>query len=70
MDKQSLSAASWVKSSFSGNNGGNCLELAPAFPGLAPVRDSKIAETGPVLPFTRPAWASFVTAVQQGELSA
>ncbi|KPC70502.1 hypothetical protein ADL35_38495 [Streptomyces sp. NRRL WC-3753] len=70
MDQQSLSAASWVKSSFSGNNGGNCLELAPAFPGLAPVRDSKIAETGPVLPFTRPAWASFVSAVQQGALSA
>ncbi|RZE12694.1 DUF397 domain-containing protein [Streptomyces albidoflavus] len=59
-----------MKSSYSGNNGGNCLELAPEFPALAPVRDSKTAETGPVLPFTRPAWASFVSAVQQGELSA
>ncbi|AWL33939.1 DUF397 domain-containing protein [Streptomyces albidoflavus] len=70
MNKQSLSATEWVKSSYSGHDGGNCLELAPAFPGLAPVRDSKIAETGPVLPFTRPAWASFVTAVQQDELTA
>ncbi|MFE4399712.1 DUF397 domain-containing protein, partial [Kitasatospora sp. NPDC056808] len=41
MDKYSLSATRWIKSSYSGNNGGDCLELAPAFPGLAPVRDSK-----------------------------
>lgn len=70
MNRENLNAAAWIKSSYSGANGGDCIELAPAFPGLAPVRDSKIAETGPVLPFTRPAWASFVAAVQQDQLPA
>ncbi|WP_373420856.1 DUF397 domain-containing protein, partial [Streptomyces scabiei] len=30
-----------MKSSHSGDNGGNCIEVAPGFPGLVPVRDSK-----------------------------
>ncbi len=63
MDQQSLSAASWVKSSYSGNNGGNCLELALSVPDFAPVRDSKQAAHGPVIPFTRPAWTAFVSAL-------
>ncbi|MGW9419820.1 DUF397 domain-containing protein [Streptomyces koyangensis] len=58
-----LSAARWTKSSHSGNNGGNCVELTLAVSGFAPVRDSKIAETGPVIPFTRPAWTAFVSAL-------
>ncbi|WP_309235564.1 DUF397 domain-containing protein [Streptomyces sp. TRM64462] len=41
--------------------------MAPAIPGLVPVRDSK-APDGPVVAFGRDAWASFVGAVQAGDL--
>ncbi|MFG2091902.1 DUF397 domain-containing protein [Spirillospora sp. NPDC048824] len=35
-----LSNATWRKASLSGENGGNCVELA-GFPGAVAVRDSK-----------------------------
>ncbi|MFC5668524.1 DUF397 domain-containing protein, partial [Kitasatospora misakiensis] len=35
-----LADARWRKSSFSGQ-GGECVEVAPDFPGVVPVRDSK-----------------------------
>jgi hypothetical protein len=52
----------WVKSSFSGNGGGNCLEWMPsavAHSGLVPVRDSKSPE-GPALVVSSGAWSAFV----------
>ncbi|MYW61160.1 MULTISPECIES: DUF397 domain-containing protein [unclassified Streptomyces] len=58
-----LTHAHWTKSSHSGANGGDCLELALAISGFAPVRDSKHASHGPVIPFTRPAWTTFVSAL-------
>ncbi|MGW9658036.1 DUF397 domain-containing protein [Streptomyces albidoflavus] len=58
-----LTQAHWTKSSHSGHDGGNCLELALAISGFAPVRDSKHTDGGPVIPFTRPAWAAFVSAL-------
>lgn len=60
-----LAGASWSKSSYSGN-GGQCVEVAPSFPGLMPVRDSKNPH-GPALVFPADAWESFVTAVRSGE---
>ncbi|MEU9079639.1 DUF397 domain-containing protein [Kitasatospora sp. NPDC004745] len=57
--------ARWVKSSFS-QQGGNCVEIAPAFPGVMPVRDSKDPE-GPVLLFPADAWRAFVAAAAAGE---
>ncbi|UUS34937.1 DUF397 domain-containing protein [Streptomyces changanensis] len=57
-----------MKSSYSGNNSGNCIEIAPAFPGAVPVRDSK-DPFGPVLAFDRAAWAAFVGAVRDGGLA-
>lgn len=60
-----LSSASWVKSSYS-QQGGDCVEIAPDFAGLAPVRDSKDPE-GPALVFSASAWGSFVAAVRSGE---
>ncbi|MEV0280021.1 DUF397 domain-containing protein [Streptomyces sp. NPDC050610] len=55
-----LSVATWVKSSYSGNNGGDCVEVArgAGFP-VVPVRDSKNPQ-GPVLRVSPEAWASFV----------
>ncbi|WP_241826885.1 DUF397 domain-containing protein [Streptomyces graminilatus] len=34
--------------------------MAPDFPGVVPVRDSKAASSGPVMVVTRAAWAEFV----------
>ncbi|WP_431981156.1 DUF397 domain-containing protein [Streptomyces qinglanensis] len=61
-------AMAWHKSSYSGQNGGDCLEVAVEHPGHAlPVRDSK-NPTGPTLRIPSPAWQSFITAVAQGRL--
>lgn len=54
-----LSAATWRKSTYSGGDGGNCLEVTDHFTGVVPVRDSK-NPAGPALVFRATAWASFV----------
>ncbi|WP_225846145.1 DUF397 domain-containing protein [Streptomyces sp. HPF1205] len=63
-----LQQATWRKSSYSGGQGGECLEVADGVPGLIPVRDSKDPE-GPVLVFPAADWAAFVTAVGNGTLA-
>lgn len=63
MTSLDLSAANWIKSSHSGTNGGDCVEIAPAIHDSAvPVRDSKNPD-GPVLVIDRSAWRSFIAAV-------
>jgi Domain of unknown function (DUF397) len=62
-----LTSAPWRKSSYSGSNGGDCIEVAPGFvPGVVPLRDSKDPR-GPALLLTAAAFASFVTAVKSGD---
>ncbi|MGC5021231.1 DUF397 domain-containing protein [Micromonospora sp. DT47] len=56
-----LTGARWRTSARSGDNGGNCVEVADNLPGVVAVRDSK-DRTGPVLSFTHDAWAAFVRA--------
>ncbi|WP_329559276.1 DUF397 domain-containing protein [Streptomyces uncialis] len=59
----------WVKSSYS-NNGGSCVEWAPAHAdanGIVPVRDSK-SPGGPVLNVRATAFAAFVAGVKAGSL--
>ncbi|MEW2115343.1 DUF397 domain-containing protein [Streptomyces sp. NPDC005474] len=34
--------------------------MAPGFPGVVPVRDSKVAPGGPVIVVGRAAWAEFL----------
>ncbi|MFE2639409.1 DUF397 domain-containing protein [Streptomyces scopuliridis] len=51
----------WHKSSYSGQNGGDCIECAVAPEAQVLVRDSKDVK-GPRLAFTSQAWAEFVTA--------
>ncbi|MET9614656.1 DUF397 domain-containing protein [Kitasatospora indigofera] len=63
-----LTGALWRKSSHS-DNGGQCVEVAPGFPGLMPVRDSKDPE-GPALVFPAGAWQAFVAAAARGEFGA
>jgi hypothetical protein len=67
-----LSRAEWVKSSYSSQNGGACVECAGNIAlasGVVPVRDSKDL-TGPVLAFSAGGWSGFVSAVVGGELTA
>lgn len=52
------SGLAWFKSSHSGTEGGQCVEVAPAR-SVVHVRDSK-AVGGPVLSVSRSAWAGFV----------
>ncbi|CAL9398074.1 hypothetical protein SUDANB6_01398 [Streptomyces sp. enrichment culture] len=48
----------WFKSSYSGTEGGQCVEVA-AGSAAVHVRDSK-AVAGPILTVSREAWAGFV----------
>ncbi|WP_432160687.1 DUF397 domain-containing protein [Streptomyces sp. NRRL F-5630] len=52
----------WTKSSYSGGNNGSCVEIAVGEASL-PVRDSKRAEEGPVIEFSREAFATFLGSV-------
>ncbi|MEW2073960.1 DUF397 domain-containing protein [Streptomyces sp. NPDC012403] len=55
-----LRNARWRKSSYSGSNGGECVEVAPIHPaGTVPVRDSK-NPSGPVVTVGADAWQAFV----------
>ncbi|MFI9149829.1 DUF397 domain-containing protein [Streptomyces sp. NPDC053367] len=57
--------ADWRKSSYSGNEGGSCLEVLDHHPAGVPVRDSKNPH-GPALVFSREGWTSFVRALKAG----
>lgn len=64
-----VSRAVWRKSSRSGGNGGQCVEVAlprAGGEGACLVRDSKDRE-GPVLAFIMAEWRSFADAVKAGE---
>jgi hypothetical protein len=58
-----LTDARWFKSSRSGGNGGDCVEVATNLPGIVAVRDSK-DPNGPALVLTPEIWADFVTQVK------
>ncbi|MGD0374076.1 MAG: DUF397 domain-containing protein [Streptosporangiaceae bacterium] len=62
-----LSGATWRKSSYSGGNGGNCVEVAANLPGIVAVRDSK-DRGGPVLIFTPDEWQAFAAGAKAGQL--
>jgi Domain of unknown function (DUF397) len=55
-------AVTWRKSSYSGNNGGQCLEVGAARRVIA-VRDSKDPD-GTRLSFGREAWQAFAAKVK------
>ena len=52
-----VTGAVWRKSSYSGGNGGDCVEVGAADPAVA-VRDSK-DPAGPRLAFAADAWRAF-----------
>ncbi|MBB4919175.1 hypothetical protein FHS44_006317 [Streptosporangium saharense] len=67
-----MSKVQWRKSSLSGNNGGNCVEVAElkgvaeGRADLVAVRDSKDPE-GPELFFTPAEWDAFLNSVKAGQ---
>ncbi|MFE6687064.1 DUF397 domain-containing protein [Streptomyces sp. NPDC057743] len=61
----SSALAGWYKSSHSGGDQGECLEVARGHANI-PVRDSK-RPSGPALIFPVASWSAFVSAVRGGE---
>jgi Domain of unknown function (DUF397) len=61
-----IDRAQWRKSSYSGSNGGNCVEVAGNLPGIVAVRDSKDPD-GPKLVFSPDEWRAFTAGVRSGE---
>jgi hypothetical protein len=68
MANYELGSVTWRKSSYSGNNGGDCIEVARGIPGTVPIRDSKDPQ-GPALVFTASAFNDFISAVRNGEFA-
>ncbi|MGG2463831.1 DUF397 domain-containing protein [Streptomyces sp. RGM 3693] len=66
-----LSNTEWVKSSYSGGNGGQCVEFTRTFSqsGLIPVRDSK-NPSGPALIFPVSQWSAFIETVKDDQFTA
>jgi len=61
-----IDRAVWRKSSYSGSNGGNCVEIAGNLAEVIAVRDSK-DPGGPVLALTPDDWRTFTAAIKAGE---
>lgn len=59
-----LSRAVWQKSSRSGSNGGQCVEVALNVPGIVAVRDSKNPD-GVKLVLTAAQWREFLGSINE-----
>ncbi|HWG15610.1 MAG TPA: DUF397 domain-containing protein [Streptosporangiaceae bacterium] len=60
-----LAHVTWIKSSYSGPTGGNCVETAALPDGGVAVRNSRLP-AGPALVFTAAAWDAFTGGVRTG----
>lgn len=58
--------ATWIKSSYSGPTGGNCVEVAFLADGDVAVRNSRHLD-GPALVFTRAEWDAFLGGARDGQ---
>lgn len=61
-----LPGVHWRKSSRSGPQGGNCVELADLADGQVAVRNSRFPD-GPALVFTSAEWDAFLGGAKDGE---
>jgi hypothetical protein len=60
------STGPWIKSSYSGPTGGNCVEVAFLADGDVAMRNSR-EPNGPALIFTRGEWDAFLNGARDGE---
>ncbi|HEY1918508.1 MAG TPA: DUF397 domain-containing protein [Streptosporangiaceae bacterium] len=60
-----LNRAQWRKSTRSGSNGGDCVEVARNLRGTVAVRDSKDPD-GPKLVTSSASWQAFMASVKAG----
>ncbi|WP_433270773.1 DUF397 domain-containing protein [Micromonospora vinacea] len=60
-----MTGARWRKSTKSGGNGGDCVEVADNLPGVVLVRDTKDRD-GDTLTFSRQSWRGFVAMTRDG----
>ena len=58
-----ISHVTWRKASYSGGNGGGCVEVARDLPGVVAVRDSKDPH-GPSLVVSPSAWRSLTVSLR------
>lgn len=65
---RNTTALTWRKSSRSGSNGGNCVEVAFASGNTVALRDSKNPH-GPVLSFADHGWRAFHAATRTGRFT-
>ncbi|WP_327724227.1 DUF397 domain-containing protein [Streptomyces europaeiscabiei] len=65
ISRPELNGAAWRKSSYSNQEGGNCVEVADGFRTVVPVRDSKVPH-GPTLCFDTASWAAFIGQLKAG----
>ncbi|MDQ2788745.1 MAG: DUF397 domain-containing protein [Actinomycetota bacterium] len=65
MNPPDFTHAAWRKSTWSGDNGGQCVELAFLDKAVG-LRDSKNKGSGPVLVFTAGAWKAFIAGAVEG----
>ena len=61
-----INDVTWRKASYSGDNGGACVEVASTEKALVTVRDSK-DPNGPKLAFAPPMWQSFIHRVRNAK---
>jgi hypothetical protein len=61
-----INGPAWRKSSYSGGNGGACVEVA-GHGGMILVRDTKNHGQGPVQRYTPAAWRTFVSGLRNNE---
>lgn len=66
MPASDLAAVTWCKSSRSGPQGGNCVEIAHLPDGRVAIRNSR-HPAGPALVFTPDEWTAFVGGARDGE---
>jgi hypothetical protein len=65
MSRPDPNDAAWRRSSYSNQEGGDCVEVRDGVPGVVPVRDSKVPH-GPALAFAAASWTAFMGELKAG----